>query len=80
MCNSTLTFGLMRSMAALALSSFDLPTEAVSWMTCRWRLERDTVSSPGADDQHAGALELLLAGAADFRQHDVARIAFEFFR
>ena len=33
----------------------------------------------GADHQHARALQPLLAGAADLRQHDVARIAFELF-
>ncbi len=32
-----------------------------------------------ADDQYAGGLQLLLARPADFRQHDVARVAFEFF-
>ena len=34
----------------------------------------------GADHQHARALQPLLAGAADLRQHDVARIALQFFR
>ena len=33
----------------------------------------------GADHQHARGLERGLAGAADLAQHDVARIAFEFF-
>ena len=34
----------------------------------------------GADHQHPRALQPLLAGAADLRQHDVARIAFQLFR
>ena len=89
-------------MARAALSIFAMPTAAVSWITCRCRLESDTMSSstmpsvptpaaarycstgapspPAPIDQHAGALQPLLAGAADLRQHDVARIAFEFFR
>jgi hypothetical protein len=33
----------------------------------------------GANDQHARGFELGLAGAADLAQHNVARIAFEFF-
>ena len=32
----------------------------------------------GADDQHARGFELLLAGAADLAQHDVARVTFQF--
>ena len=78
------------------------PTAAVSWITCRCRLDSDTVSSStmpsvptpaaarycehrraepaGADHQHTRALQPLLAGAADLRQHDVARIALQLFR
>ena len=43
-------------------------------------LQHRRAKATGADHQHACALQLLLPGAADFRQHDVARIAFEFFR
>ena len=42
-------------------------------------LQHRRAEPAGADDQHPRALQLLLAGAADLRQHDVARIAFEFF-
>ena len=42
-------------------------------------LQHRRAEPAGADDQHARALQLLLARAADLRQHDVARIALEFF-
>ena len=37
---------------------------------------RRRAQAPGADDQHPRGLELLLAGAADLRQQQVAAIAF----
>ena len=46
----------------------------------RGEIEQHRRAEPaGADHQHARGLELGLARAADLAQHDVARIAFEFF-
>ena len=42
--------------------------------------QRRRAEAAGADHQHGGFLQRLLAGPADLAQHDVARIAFEFFR
>ncbi len=40
--------------------------------------QRRRAEAARADDQHGGLLQRLLAGAADFAQHDVAGVAFEF--
>ncbi len=43
-------------------------------------LQHRRAEPAGADDQHARALQLLLARPADLGQHDVARIALQFLR
>ena len=42
--------------------------------------ERRAAEAAGADDEHAGGLQALLAGAADLVQHDVAGVAGELVR
>ena len=42
--------------------------------------QRRRAEPAGADDQHARALERVLAGPADLAQDDVAGVAFEFVR
>ena len=40
--------------------------------------QRRRAEAAGADHQHGGFLQRGLAGAADFAQHDMAGVAFEF--
>ncbi len=42
-------------------------------------LDDRRAEAAGAHDQDARALQLLLARAADIAQHDMARVAFDFF-
>ena len=47
---------------------------------CRQIQDRRRTQPPGADHQNPRCLELLLPRPADLVQHDVAGVAFQFFR